>query len=251
MTSQASTFRLQVVKDYAAMSRSTADVVNQVVQQNPRATLALPTGSSPVGLFQMLAEDVRQGRLSFQQSQIFCLDEYYPVSADHPASLTTWLMANFFGPCRVPTANVQQIPSLADPVAPAAAQYEAQLTRAGGLDLVVLGLGGNGHIAFNEPGSTGDSRTRVLDLTPESIAQARQVFKDSPVPTRAISLGVGTLLEARQIVLIVSGKAKAGILARALRGPQTPQVPASFLQNARQRLTIIADTDAASSLNEQ
>jgi glucosamine-6-phosphate deaminase len=244
-------FRLQIVADYAAMSRAAADVVQQVVQQNPRANLAMPTGSTPVGLFNLLADDVRAGKISLAQARFFCLDEYYPLSPEDPASLTAWLMANFFAPCGVAPAQVRQVPSLADPVAPAAAQYENALAAAGGLDLVILGLGGNGHIAFNEPGSAGSSRTRVLDLTPESIAQAKQAFKDRPVPTRAVSMGVGTLLEARRIVLIVSGKGKAAMLRRALHEPPTPQVPASFLTLAGPRLTVIADADAGQSLDHR
>lgn len=248
MTTNASTsFRKEIVTDYTAMSRLAADLVAKTVQQNPRAVIALPTGSTPVGMFNALADDVRRNALSFSQTQFFCLDEYYPVAADHPASLTTWLHANFFDPCQVPAMNIHKIPSTqSDGTTSASAQaqaYEDKIAHAGGLDLVVLGLGSNGHIAFNEPGSAGDSRTRVLNLTPESITQASSIFKQS-TPTQAMTIGVATLLEAKQIVLIVSGSAKVNILRQALYGPQTAQVPASFLQRAAGRLTVIADSAA-------
>lgn len=242
-TNAAESFRTHIAPDYTALSRQAADVIVQVVKQKPQAVIAVPTGSTPVGMFKALVEDVRSKAVSFAQTQFFCLDEYYPVAADHPASLTTWLHANFFDPCKVPASNVHQIPSAASDGRPEAQAYEDKIKQAGGLDLVVLGLGSNGHIAFNEPGSAGDSRTRVLNLTPESITQARAIFKE-PVPTQAMSIGVATLLEAKQIVLIVSGAAKVNILQQALYGPQTPNVPASFLQRAAGRLTIIADTAA-------
>lgn len=249
-TNASSSFQLKIVADYAAMSRQAADVVAKIVQQNPRANIALPTGSTPVGMFQALADDVRKNTLSFSQTQFFCLDEYYPVAADHPASLTTWLHANFFDPCQVPATNVHKIPSTEHDPAPQAQAYETKIAQAGGLDLAMLGLGGNGHIAFNEPGSAGDSRTRVLNLTPESITQARGIFKQS-TPTQAMTIGVSTLLEARQIVLIVSGAAKVNILHQALYGPQTAQVPASFLQRAADRLTVIADSAASPDATER
>jgi glucosamine-6-phosphate deaminase len=112
----------------------------------------------------------------------------------------------------------------------------------------VLGLGGNGHIAYNEPGSPADSRTRVLTLTDESIEQARGYFEGRTVPTQAISAGVATLLEARRIVLLVSGESKAGIVRDALYGAQTPDVPASFLQLAGDRVEAVIDEAAASDL---
>jgi glucosamine-6-phosphate deaminase len=138
------------------------------------------------------------------------------------------------------------LPSTAADLTAAAAQYEADIAAAGGLELAVLGLGGNGHIAYNEPGSPGDSRTRVLDLTPESIEQARGYFEGRTVPTQAISAGVATLLEARNIVLLVSGASKAGIVRDAIYGPQTPQIPASFLQLAGSRVEVVIDEAAAS-----
>lgn len=240
---------LIIVPDYDAMSRAAADIVAQTVIAKPGTAISVPTGSTPVGMFNELVARVERGELSFDRTQLFCLDEYVGVTAEDPNSLTGWLYAAFLTRSRIPRANIHTLPSTASDLAAAAARYEAEIAAAGGLELAVLGLGGNGHIAYNEPGSAGDSRTRVLDLTPESIEQARGYFPGRDVPTKAISVGVGTLLEARNIVLIVSGASKADVLCASLRGPQTPDVPASFLQNAFDRLTVIADAAAAARLS--
>jgi glucosamine-6-phosphate deaminase len=240
---------LIVVPDYEAMSRAAAEIVAETVTAEPGAAISVPTGSTPVGMFRELIARVESDSLSFDRTPLFCLDEYVGVTPDDPNSLTGWLFANFLTPARVPRASIHTLPATAQDLAAAAASYEAEIAAAGGLELAVLGLGGNGHIAYNEPGSPGDSRTRVLDLTEESIEQARGYFEGRTVPTRAITVGVGTLLESRRIVLIVSGASKAEILRQSLRGPQTPDVPASFLQRVPEKVTVIADEAAVAGLD--
>lgn len=237
-----------IVPDYDAMSTQAAGIIAETVTAKPGVAISVPTGSTPVGMFRDLIARVERGELSFANTTLFCLDEYVGVTADDPNSLTGWLHANFLAGSQIPAANVHTLPSMASDLTAAAASYEAAISAAGGLELAVLGLGGNGHIAYNEPGSAGDSRTRVLDLTPESMDQAKGYFAGRAVPTKAITVGVGTLLEARRLVLIVSGAAKADILHASLRGPQTPDVPASFLQRAFDKLTVIADEAAAARL---
>jgi len=240
--------QILIVPDYDAMSRAAADIVAQTVMAHPGAAISVPTGSTPVGMFEALIEKVTHGDLTFNHTQLFCLDEYVGVTADDPNSLTGWLYDNFLTASRIPADNIHTLPATAADLTAAAASYEADIANAGGLELAVLGLGGNGHIAYNEPGSPGDSRTRVLNLTEESINQARGYFEGQSVPTQAITVGVGTLLEARRIVLIVSGASKADVLHAALHGPQTPDVPASFLQRAPEKLTVITDEAAAARL---
>jgi glucosamine-6-phosphate deaminase len=143
---------------------------------------------------------------------------------------------------------VHTLPTLAADHAAAAAAYEAEITAHGGLDLAVLGIGGNGHIAYNEPGSAADSRTRVVDLTPESLAQADGYFDGLPVPNRAMTVGVGTLLEARRLVLIAAGENKAEIMRQALREPMSSAVPASWLRLVPEKVTVILDEAAAARL---
>jgi glucosamine-6-phosphate deaminase len=239
---------IHIVTDYAAVSHAAATAVADVVRAKPAAAVSVPTGSTPMGMFKLLAAWAQAGEVSFKRTPFFCLDEYVGIRSDDPASLTAWLMEHFFIPAQVPAENVHTLPTAPGDVEAGARQYERDITAAGGLELAVLGLGANGHIAYNEPGTPGDSRTGLVTLTAESKHAARMFFKKRPVPDQAVSVGVATLLEARQIVLMVSGAAKADILHNALRGPQTAEVPASFLQRAGERLTVIVDEAAAAKL---
>ena len=242
-------WRLIVVPDAAAMSVAGADAIARTIQDKPDAVLSVPTGSTPLPMFDVLAARVARGEIDFSQVELFCLDEYVGVSADDPNSLTGWLWRAFLDRVGAASHRVHALPSTAsDPVA-AAAAFERTLAAKGGLDLAVLGLGPNGHIAYNEPGSEANSRTRTLTLTPESVAQASAYWQGTvPIPERAMTMGVGTLLEARRIVLLVSGVAKADILRRTLEEPMSNDVPASWLRLAGSRLEVIADEAAASEL---
>jgi glucosamine-6-phosphate deaminase len=238
-----------VVGDYDAMSTMAADAVERLITKKPEAVLSLPTGSTPLGLFGELLARVRAGKVDFSRAHLFCLDEYVGVNREDPNSLTGFLDRSFLHGAGFDPDRVHILPSEAEDLDAAATAYEAKLSDLGGLDLVILGLGPNGHIAYNEPGSAADSRTRVLTLTPQSIEQAEAYWEESvATPHRAITMGVATLLEARAIILIVSGAAKAEMLRRTLKDPMTPDVPASFLQKATDRLTVIADEDAAAEL---
>jgi len=236
---------VEVVPDYDAMSGRAADIVAEVIAADPTCALCVPTGNTPLGMFQQLIDRVERGEIDFSGNQLFCLDEYVGIDEEDPESLTRWLNRSFLEPARISEGNIHALPTTAANLEAAAAAYEREIADAGGLELAVLGLGGNGHLAYNEPGSAGDSRTRVLTLTDESIEAAEGYFEGRTVPTEAMTVGVGTLLEARRIILIVSGGGKADILHAALRGPMTADVPASFLQLVPDKVTVIADADAA------
>jgi glucosamine-6-phosphate deaminase len=239
---------LQIVADYAEMSRAAANVVAETIARNPRVAISVPTGGTPVGMFDELIARVKSGALSFAETDIFCLDEYVGATPDDSNSLTGWLKKAFLDHIDIPAARIHMLPSTADDLAAAADQYEAEIASAGGLELAVLGLGPNGHIAYNEPGSARDSRTHVLTLTPESMAQAAGYFDGRAVRTEAMTVGVATILEARNIVLIVSGESKADMLHRTLRETPTSDVPASFLQLAKHPVLVITDEAAAATL---
>jgi glucosamine-6-phosphate deaminase len=240
---------VQIVPDYDAMSAEAARIVADAVQANPALVLALPTGGTPLGMFKSLIAKVEAGTVDFARTQFFCLDEYAGVTPDDPNSLTGWLFRSFMDPARVPRENIHMVPSSEPDPEAAAKNYEAALIALGGLELAVLGLGPNGHIAFNEPGSAADSRTRLLDLTQESIDQSAAYWAPgSPVSTTAMTMGVATLLEARRIVLIVSGAGKAEILRRALEDAPSADVPASWLQLVPEKTLVIADEAAAALL---
>lgn len=241
--------KVTIVPDYDAMSTAAADRVTATLEQKPDCALCLPTGNTPLGMFEELIRRINGGSLDASRAQFFLLDEYVGLDDDDPDSLTGWLLNAFMKPAGINPANIHELPTKADDLTAAAAAYEAELQRFGGYELAVLGLGGNGHIAYNEPGSAADSRTRVLTLTEESIEQARGYFEGRTVPTQAISAGVQTLLEARNIVLIVSGESKAEILRAALEDEPTSDNPASFLQLASDRVEVIVDEAAASKLS--
>lgn len=238
--------KITVVADYDEMSEKAADIVSGTITAYPTCALCLPTGNTPLGMFRILIERIQSGRLDASRAHFFLLDEYVGIDADDPESLTGWLRTSFFEPAGIADEQIHELPAQSHDLAEAARQYEADLAAHSGFELAVLGLGGNGHIAYNEPGSLGDSRTRVLTLTDESIEQARGYFEGRTVPTEAITAGIGTLLEARKIVLLVSGESKAQILKDALFGPETEEVPASFLHRASDRVEIIADRPATS-----
>lgn len=245
-------WKLEIVANEATMSRRAADLVSATVMRLPAATIAVPTGSTPLGMFADLTGRVERGALDLSLMHLFCLDEYVGVTADDPNSLTGWLERAFIAPAQLDRANVHTLPTDADNLAEAAAHYEAELADRGGLNLAVLGLGPNGHVAYNEPGAAAHSRTRIVDLTPESIAQASEYWQGTvPIPNRALTIGIGTLLDANQILLIVAGAAKATMLRRALQEEMTADVPASWLRLAGSRLVVLADEAAASELHEK
>jgi glucosamine-6-phosphate deaminase len=241
--------KLDVVADANTMSARAADLVAEAIQQKPDAVICLPTGSTPLGMFDALAERVDRGEIDFSQVELYCLDEYIGVDRHDPNSLTGWLWSAFVARVGIDPQRVHVLPTTAVNPAEAAVSFDRELVQRGGLDLAVLGLGPNGHIGYNEPGSPHDSRTRVVMLTPESVRQAATYWSGNlSVPGVAITLGVGTLLEAKRIVLIVSGKAKSTILRRTLEDQPSTEVPATWLRLAGQRLHVVADREAASDL---
>ena len=240
---------ISIVPDAAAMSRLAADAIVETALRVPTAAIAVPTGSTPLGMFAELAARVERRMVDLSRLHLFTIDEYLGVTPDDPNSLTGWLVRTFVEPAHIPRSQVHAMPGAATDPERAAAEYEAELAAHGGLELAVLGLGPNGHVAYNEPGAAADSRTRVVELTPESIAAASAYWQGTvPIPASAMTIGIGTLLEARRLVLIVAGERKADVLRRALDGPMSAEVPASWLRLAGSRLTVIADAAAASQL---
>lgn len=239
---------LVIVKNAEEMSQMAAQIVASVLADDPEAPISLPTGNTPVGMFEDLIRASQSGDVDLTRFQLFCLDEYLGVTADNPNTLTSWLKRTFIEPAGIPMKNVHTLP--VDDPAPAAAadRYDESIAAMGHLALAVLGIGNNGHIAYNEPGSAADSRTRVVDLSQESIDQAAGYFHGASVPTKAMTVGVGTLLESKRIVLIAAGAGKADIIRRALRDPMSADVPASWLRLAPERVTFILDEAAAAEL---
>lgn len=241
--------KITVVSNYDAMSRRAADIVAETARKHPTAAMTVPTGSTPAGMYKDLVGRIQDGTLDFSQVQVFCLDDYVGRTPEDEASLTKLLIRDFLTPAGIENANVHFIPTMADDPHAAAEQYEQGIAEAGGLALAVVGLGPNGHIAFNEPGSGPEARTRVIELTQESRDQNAAYYDGAEIPTHAITMGLGTILGAKRIVMIVSGKNKAGIVRDVLEGPMTSDVPGSWLRLAGDRLEVVLDEDAASGLS--
>lgn len=241
--------RVVVADDYAQMSRLAADIVTEVIAGNPGKAITLPTGGTPRGMYEVLTERINDGSLDFYSVEFFCMDDYLGKSIDDDTSLTAWLNGAFLKPANLSGPTIHFVPTMADDPDAAAQRYDAQIQGLGGFELAVLGIGNNGHIGFNEPGSPIDAETRVVDLTIESRDQNAAYYEDgSQIPDKAMTVGVKRFLEARRIVLIVSGAGKAEIVAKALEGPISSDVPGSYLQTAKDRLTVILDEAAAANL---
>jgi glucosamine-6-phosphate deaminase len=250
MVTGSENWNLAIYRDAPAASVTAADVVSAVIRSKPQAAISFPTGSTPLGMFDILAGRAARGEIDFSSATVFCLDEYVGVTGEDPNSLTRWLREGFLNRIGIKPNQLYTLPVTAEDLVDAAARFEEAIAVRGGLDLAILGLGPNGHIGYNEPGSSAESRTRVVALTRESRSQASAYWEGAvPIPDQAMTMGVGTLLEAKQIVLVVIGEAKAGILRRTLNEPMSADVPASWLRLAGPRLTVIADEAAASDLS--
>ena len=240
---------ITVAADPQAMSEFVADLVASQITANPRTVLSLPTGSTPLPLFDVLAASAARGELDFSKVTFFSLDDYLGLSPSDPNSLSGWLERAFLSQVNLQSANVHLIPAQDPSPDVATIAYDGEIGRQGGFDLIVLGMGENGHIAFNEPGSDATTRTRVVDLTPETREQAAAYWDDRfSMPTQAMTIGMATILEAHQIVLLVSGLAKAPTLRDAMTGEISSHNPASLLRLAGSRLLVVADAAAASAM---
>jgi glucosamine-6-phosphate deaminase len=214
-----------------------------LVREDRRVVLGLATGDTPSGVYRELARLRSQEGLDFDRVRTFNLDEYLDLLPDHPGSLARWMRERVFEPLGIPSAN-RHVPA----VDPGGAAYERSIREAGGIDLLILGIGRNGHIGFNEPGSPRESRTREVRLHVWTREDAASVFGGiADVPDRAITMGIATILEARRIRVLAFGSRKAPIVRRALEGSIDAEVPASFLRG-HPDLRIWLDPDAAAEL---
>ncbi|MEM6327288.1 MAG: glucosamine-6-phosphate deaminase [Bacteroidota bacterium] len=241
----------------AELARQVARQVRTLVEAKAaagdRAVLGLPTGSTPIGVYQELIRMHREDGLSFANVLTFNIDEYVPMDPSSLQSYHRFMRENFFDHVDVPEAQIH-IPRGDLPpheIEAHASKYERNIRQAGGMDLILLGIGRSGHIGFNEPGSTMDDRTRliVLDEITRKDA-ASDFFEEKYVPREAITMGVGTILDAREIILMATGEHKAPIVRRAVEEPPSPEVSAAFLQ-LHQNATVYADRAAASDLTRE
>ena len=236
--------RIYCEKDYDAMSRRAAAVIAAQVVSKPDCVLGLATGSSPVGTYKQLIQWYKQGDLSFHEVRSVNLDECYGLAPDHDQSYRYFMQVNLFDHVDIKPENTNVPSGLAvDPVAECA-RYEQVVADLGYADLQLLGMGRNGHIGFNEPCGDFPVCTHLVDLTESTIdANARFFASADDVPRQALTMGVGTIMRARKVLVVVSGGDKADAVYKAVRGPVTPQVPASVLQ-LHPDVTLVGDESA-------
>ena len=233
---------------YEQLCQAAAQVVAHTLNTKPNAVLGLATGSTPLGLYRELIRMHREEGLDFSRAITFNLDEYVGLPASHPQSYHCFMHENFFKHVNIAPQNVHVPSGTADNYQAFCQWYEDRIRQAGGIDLQVLGIGTDGHIAFNEPGSSLGSRTRIKTLARQTIEDNARFFdKPQDVPIYAITMGVGTILEARKIILLANGQKKADAVAGAIEGPITSMNTASALQLHRESLFFL-DAPAAGKL---
>jgi len=237
-----------ITKTAEEMASLAADMIERQLLHKPNSVLGLATGSTPVGTYRELVRRHKEKGLDFSKVLTFNLDEYLGLPPSHDQSYRYFMDQNLFNHVNVPPGNIHVPYGHADSVLDFCQWYEDEIKRAGGIDLQILGIGGDGHIAFNEPGSSLGSRTRLKTLTRQTIEDNARFFKSKDeVPVFAITMGVGTILEARKILMLANGPKKAAIIAEAIEGPVTSQVTASALQLHRD-VIVIVDEAAGSKL---
>lgn len=233
-------------KDYQDMSRKAANIISAQIIMKPDCVLGLATGSTPVGTYRQLIEWYEKGDLDFSRVSTVNLDEYRGLTHIDPQSYYHFMQENLFDHVNIDKAATH-VPDGTNPdAADACAKHEQIIKSLGGIDLQLLGLGNNGHIGFNEPGAAFEKETHLVDLAESTIrANARFFTSIDEVPKQAYTMGIRTIMQAKKILVVVSGEGKADIVSRAFFGPVTPEVPASILQ-MHPDVTVVCDEAALS-----
>ncbi len=240
--------RIYKAKDYNDLSRKAANIISAQIIMKPNAVLGLATGSSPIGTYKQLIEWYKKGDLDFYEAKSINLDEYKGLGPDDEQSYYHFMHENFFDHINIKPENTNIPNGLEADAETECARYDSVIKSSGGIDLQLLGIGCNGHIGFNEPGSAFDKETHCVTLSENTIgANARFFASRDDVPKYAYSMGIKSIMQARRILLIATGANKADALYDSICGPITPSVPASILQ-LHNNVTIIADEDALSKI---
>lgn len=241
--------RVYKTKNYEEMSKKAAHILASQVILNPECVLGLATGSTPVGTYKKLIEWYNNGDLDFSQITSCNLDEYRGLSGDNDQSYRYFMNQNLFNHVNIRKECTFVPDGLEADSEKACKSYDKLVADLGGVDLQLLGLGHNGHIGFNEPADAFTKGTNCVDLTESTIQANKRFFEnEADVPRQAYTMGIGTIMSAKKILVIVSGEDKADILNKVINGPITPQVPASILQ-LHPDVTIVADEAALSKVN--
>ncbi len=238
-------------KNYQEVSEEAARLVADRLLQKPDLVFGLATGSTPLGLYRQLIRMHMEEGLDFSKVTTFNLDEYIGLPPQHDQSYHHFMRESLFDHINVDPRNIYLPDGMTHDIDAFCDWYEAQMDRVGGIDLQILGIGTNGHIAFNEPGSSLGSRTRIKTLTERTVRDNTRFFaRKEDVPRYAITMGIGTIMDAKELILLANGEGKAEAIRAAVEGPVTAMVPASIIQMHR-RAYVIIDEAAASKLSRE
>lgn len=222
---------VEVFADYESISDRAAEVVTEQLRRKPDSVIGFATGGTPLGLYKRLIRNHNERGLDFSKMTTFNLDEYIGLPPTHPQSYHHFMWENLFNHINVSESRVYIPHGMSDDVDSFCAWYEQQIADAGGIDLQILGIGTNGHLAFNEPGSSLGSRTRIKTLTQKTVRDNARYFEEGEtVPHQAITMGIGTIMDAETVLLLASGERKAQAIQNALEGPVTGMCPATVVQ---------------------
>ena len=239
-----------ICKNKEQASKLAAEMITAAVKKNPKTVLGLATGSTPVLMYSEMAKAVRAKKVSYKNVKSWNLDEYVGLAGTHNQSYRYFMNENLFKKIDIKLSNTHVLNGLAKNLEKECSDYEKQIKKAGGIDIQVLGIGSDGHIAFNEPGTSLESRTSCVYLTPSTIKDNARLFfkgKEKEVPTRALSMGVGTICEAKKIILLAFGENKQNAIKGCVEGPMSQFCTASALQ-AHNDCWIFCDEAAAKKL---
>jgi glucosamine-6-phosphate deaminase len=228
-----------------------ARIFRRQIREKPASVLGLATGSTPIGVYALLVEMHARGEIDFSRVCTFNLDEYVGLGPEHPGSYRHFMREHLFAKVNIQAANTHVPDGLARDIPKHCAEYEEAIRRAGGIDLQLLGLNRDGHIGFNEPGSSLASRTRLKTITPQTAADNVGVFGSADkVPRHVVTMGIGTILESRRVVMMATGAAKAEVIARMVEGAISADCPATVLQ-MHPSCMVVVDEAAGAKLKRQ
>jgi len=234
----------ETLADYRDLSARAASLLLDAIRRDPKIVFGLPTGNTPIGMYKGVVSECKREYHCFREVVAFNLDEYVGIPRDHPGSYFSYMQQQLFSHVDIDPKNAYIPNGRAPDLKVECERYERTIKNVGGLALTFLGLGSNGHIAFNEPGTPFDSRTHVVALSESTRKANAAFFLDQPVPTHAITMGIATILESRQIVLLASGAKKRDAIARLRSGEQAVDFPASALW-AHPNVLVLVDEAAA------
>jgi len=240
-----------IKQNYDQVCTEAISIIHQAWKRKHNLVMGLATGRTPLGVYKGLSELHEKGEMDFSEVVAFGLDEYLGLKEDHPHSFAYYMEKNLYRHINIKRENIFRLQGTPEDIDSHCQGYEEKIKSFGGIDIQILGIGKNGHIGFNEPSSSLSSRARVKTLTQETIEANSRLFKDkNKIPQFCLTMGIGTIMEAKMIILLASGKEKSQAIAKSIEGPITASVPASILQ-LHPQAKIIIDLEAASLLKRK